>query len=330
MFTLIIPAAGKSKQKPYWSDFHPNGNLMIFEGIKGLDIDLFDRIIITIFKEDDENYNLSKSINYQFEKEGLHDKLTIVSLNFRTNNEPETVFQTIYIEKIRGAIFIKDIDNYFKCNVVPGNYIVTFPMDQLSKVNPQNKSYLLINDDDLIENIIEKELITKYFCVGGYGFSDASEFCNYYSQLKDFNYLYLSHIIYKMLLDNQIFRPLYADSYLDWGTLVDWRTYINTYKTLFIDLEGVLVNDDFIFPEDLSIDPIPNNIDIINKLYETGLVMVVILTKMSKENREYIESLLITLGINYHDIVFNTKTQNKDIIERSNQSLLTKISSKYF
>ena len=47
MFTLIIPAAGKSKQKPYWSDFHPNGNLMIFEGIKGLDLELFDRIIIT-------------------------------------------------------------------------------------------------------------------------------------------------------------------------------------------------------------------------------------------------------------------------------------------
>ena len=68
-----------------------------------------------------------------------------------------------------------------------------------------------------VTNIIEKRVVSHFFSAGGYCFEDAQEFCSYYEKLKNHKSLYLSHVIYSMLLDKKIFRPILIDDYQDWS-----------------------------------------------------------------------------------------------------------------
>ena len=66
MFTLILPCAGNSSRypnmRPKWSLTHPNGRLMITQGISGLDLSNFDSICMGALKED-VGFRLSSLIN---------------------------------------------------------------------------------------------------------------------------------------------------------------------------------------------------------------------------------------------------------------------------
>ena len=58
---LILPVAGMSTRfpnvKPKWLLTHPNGNLMIAEAIKGLKLDLFDKIYLISTQQHLDKYN---------------------------------------------------------------------------------------------------------------------------------------------------------------------------------------------------------------------------------------------------------------------------------
>ncbi len=134
-----------------------------------------------------------------------------------TSCQPETVYQTIKQKDIAGSIFIKDGDGYFTCDFTQQNGIVIYPLDELESVNPHNKSYVAVDDQYYITNIIEKKIISRYFNAGGYLFESAEKYCQYYEQLKDYGKIYLSHVVYAMLLNGQSFRPFTCSNYEDWG-----------------------------------------------------------------------------------------------------------------
>ena len=56
MATLILPCAGKSTRfkntRPKWSLTHPYGELMLIQGIKGLELDKYEKIIHAIKKHE--------------------------------------------------------------------------------------------------------------------------------------------------------------------------------------------------------------------------------------------------------------------------------------
>lgn len=80
--------------------------------------------------------------------------------------------------------------------------------------------------DDIyyVTNIIEKSVIGHYISAGGYVFN-VNMFKAYYQRLRGYGRLYLSHLIYAMLLDKQSFRPIMVEDYKDWGTRNDWNRY---------------------------------------------------------------------------------------------------------
>ena len=57
--------------------------------------------------------------------------------------------------------------------------------------------------------------MSHLFNAGGYCFENAAEFLDVFNQLKDHANLYLSHIIYYMLLERNLFRPIVVENYID-------------------------------------------------------------------------------------------------------------------
>lgn len=217
-FNLIVPIA--SCKDEYLHSLPPvfqaesNGFMPCVKAILPLDLSIFDHIYFTILQVLDEKHHLSEKLKEQFQNAGVNN-VSIVRLEHQTTSQPETIFQTIQLANIRGAIFIKDSDCSFRGEVIPQNGVVIYPLESLPWVNPQNKSYVAVDDNFYVTNIIEKKIISHYFLAGGYCFEDAEQYTRYYQRFAGKRGLYLSHIIYAMLLDKHLFRPILATEYTD-------------------------------------------------------------------------------------------------------------------
>jgi len=312
-FNLIIPVAAdrpeyRSRQ-PYWLDIHPSGNLFLYETVSGLNLDKFDALYFTVLRSHEKKYQIAKALTLQFEKAGLGSKIKVTVLDRPTRNQPETVAVTIEKEEIEGAIVVKDADNHFQCRLKPGNFICTYPLDALQKVNPGDKSYIAIDDSSFVTNIIEKKIISRWFCTGAYGFESASMFIDYYRKHKHFEKLYISHLIYDMLLDKVSFRPVNITDYLDWGTEKEWKEFKNQFHTLLIPAEMIFAN----------VDLVPY----INKLYESSKVSIAILSGKNNlyNDSQLEEHLQKTLELRYHQILTLPQCGNCSLIKSKNEIL---------
>lgn len=216
--SLIMPIAAN---KPEYSTRIPRVFLIAEDGVmhciralKSLDLSKFDHIYITILRHLDEQYALTERLQLQFRINGITNA-EIVVLDEPTRSEPETIYQTILQKHIQGPIFIKDADCSFTGEDTTGNAIAIHPLEQLDWVNPKNKSYVAVDDMYYITNIIEKRIVSHYFTAGGYSFQNAAIYCRYYERLQQQPGLYLSHIIYAMLLEGHTFRPVLTKEYED-------------------------------------------------------------------------------------------------------------------
>ncbi|MCK9433045.1 MAG: hypothetical protein M0R00_08815 [Candidatus Omnitrophica bacterium] len=312
MKTLVLPIAGQSTRyqgvRPKFLLVHPNGNLMITEAIKGLDLSQFDQILVIGLNSHQEQYNFKEAIIKEFTQELSLPlcKLKIVLIE-PTTNQPQTVYNGLKQANInKGGILIKDCDNYFELNCnYETNFIAVSDLHKLGKVNASNKSYVNIGKNNSVTNIVEKEIIGNLFCCGGYYFEDVVDFNHYYERLNSYPNLYISHIIYNMILDGYLFLTEQTNNYIDWGTLEDWLSYTNKFKTIFIDLDGILVENSSRHIEPIwgQSNPIKENIDIINKLYDNEFAYIIITTSRLEYSQKITEAQLQILGIKYHRLI---------------------------
>lgn len=217
-FSLIVPvASNKSEYErtiPPMFQLADTGIVLCIEAIRGMDLSLFDHIYFTILGSLDKKYYLSEMLKLQFKINGISNAEVVV-LDEETHSQPETVYQTIIQKKISGSIYIKDADSYFSGELISQNSIAIYPLESLNWVNPKDKSYVAIDDMFYITNIIEKKIIGHYFSAGGYCFEDAAQFCCYFLKYRNAEKMYLSHLVYAMLLDKHIFRPQFIKCYKD-------------------------------------------------------------------------------------------------------------------
>ena len=309
---LIVPAAGKSSRfpniRPKWTLTHPNGEMMFIEAIKGLPLKSFENIYLTVLKSHLDQFKLEKGIRKSLDRLGVNYELTI--LDEATKSQSETVFKTLEQNSITGPFLVKDSDNHFAIDEIEGNSICVYDIESCGKIYAANKSYIEANNDGIINNIIEKKIISSTFCVGGYAFEDAAKFITVYKELEKenrTNELYISHIVFKMILDGEIFIQKFVTNYKDWGTLDDWEEYTSQYKTIFIDLDGVLVENsgEYVAPYWGETKGLPQNIAFINEMYDSGKVKIIITTSRKSEYGDQTVQQLQKEGIKYHHIIFD-------------------------
>lgn len=219
-FSLIVPAAADTSDDtlPYVFNLNNKGVMLCVDAIRGLNLEVFDDIYFTILRKHVEKFSVDEMLKLQFRHLNLKN-VHIVILDEPTISQTETLYQTIKKANIQGGIFIKDADGYYDAEVKKENCVAIFPLEQMEIVDPQHKSYVSVDDMYYITNMIEKKVISHYFNSGGSCFEDTNLFCSYYMILKRIApKVYISHIIYRMLLDKVVFRPIEVNNYKDWGT----------------------------------------------------------------------------------------------------------------
>lgn len=231
--TLIVPFAADRQEyeqvMPYLFNFAEDGISLCIKSIQGLELSKFQHIYFVLLGKLARRYNLSELLEIQLRKLNLANA-RIVMLEQPTSSQAETVYQCIRQKQITGSVFIKDPDGFFACDFTQTNGIAIYPLDKLDLVSPQNKSYVAVDDQFYITNIIENKIVSRYFNAGGYLFEDAETYCRYYSTLHGYGQIYLSHIVYAMLLDKIPFRPFEAKDYRDWGNRKLYLYYSHGYE----------------------------------------------------------------------------------------------------
>ncbi|MCF7861512.1 hypothetical protein K9M79_04680 [Candidatus Woesearchaeota archaeon] len=304
--------------RPKWMLTHPNGSLMITEAIRGLNPQQFESIVIISLKAFEDEYHFSEEMIREISEEFGIDKSKIIMtlLEDETRNQPETVYEGLknagMLDEARSeeGILLKDCDNYFKVeysNDFENNFVVVGDLHKMDLVNAGNKSYIRVGENNTVSNIVEKKVIGNLFCCGAYYFANLGEFIQCYESLAENDNLFVSHIIYKMILDQKLFFIEESGGYLDWGTVDDWMRYKSKYATLFIDIDGVLVinSGEHFEPKWGTTEAIAENVKIINELYDSGFVTVVLTTSRKSKYKDVTEEQFKKNGIKYHSIIMD-------------------------
>ncbi|WP_142674058.1 hypothetical protein [Bacillus sp. SRB_331] len=327
MKTLIVPCAGKSlrfpKMRPKWLLTHPDGNLMIQKAVKGLNLEVYDRIIITIVKEHVIKYEADLILQQAFNI-NENSKFEILILDEFTSCQAETVYRTLFEKNVVGAFDVKDSDGYIEFdNSRYDAFIVGLDINKFGKEISRlsSKSFLIVDSNDNVVDIFEKKIKSEYICVGLYGFDDVEKFNRAYENIKDNNFdydeIYLSHIIsYLIGTGKSVYHYINASEYEDWGTLLDWQTVQKRHATYFVDVDGILLMNrgrygDKNWSNDNQVNE--ENIKSLKELADEG-AQIIIITARTEEFRSDLINILNKYELPFDKIVMGVNHSCRTII----------------
>ena len=323
---LIIPMAGKSSRfpnlRPKWMLTHPNGRFMAIEAISGLNLEGYNKIYFVCLKEHEEQFGFLKGFTEELEDAGLFSKTEFVFLPEQTKDQPQTVYNAIKQAGIKGPIVIKDSDNFFKVALSAGNSVCYSDLNTSGLIKPKNKSYLLRDANGNISNIVEKQVISPYFCVGAYSFESAELFCQLLDSLPNQGERYISNVIFQAILQGKLFEGKVVENYVDWGTVEDWDRFKRSYATLFVDIDGTLVkNSSSHFPPYIgNTDPLDSNIEILRTLYGSGKFQIILTTSRPEKFRETTIQQMKRVGMPFDHLIMGLYHSKRIIINDYSKS----------
>ena len=222
---LIVPmVTNQLKGFPIEYKYNNEGVMKCVEAIAGLPLKQFTDIYFIISKQADLKWHLETKIRWDLcrflhkDKLDSNTNIKFIKLEDQTKSQVETIYNAVIQSHIEGSTFIKDADNSFTLNKIQfDNSVCIYSIEDCTVFEPQHKSYVSIDDNMLITNIIEKRVVSKYFNCGGYSFKDVNCFIEAYDHFKDYDdHVYLSHLIYYlMLVKKMLFTPEIATNYND-------------------------------------------------------------------------------------------------------------------
>jgi len=316
---VIIPAAGLSTRfpnmRPKYTLTDYTGKMMIERSIEPF-LGKYN-ITIGILREHETAYNVTRYLNEEF------PNIKIVILEERTKGPAETAYKIIKQSGISldSDILIKDCDSYFNHKVSDGNYVCISTIAEHAVLKRlASKSFIIANDQGIVTNIIEKEVISNKFCVGGYKFESAKLFCETFEKLqnKDVGEIFVSHVIEDCLNNHKIFLEKHVTDYIDVGTAEEWFLF-NDKACIFCDIDGTIIKAQ---PKGgYSDEPVPltENIKRIKFLIDAGS-KVIFTTARPKKYDERTREILTSLGFKDIELISGLPNTKRVLINDFNEA----------
>lgn len=282
---LVLMCAGKSERygRPKHLLTHPSGNLMCGEALLGLS-EHFTEVIIAL-----RNLADHQIIKNEFEFSNWRVNICVVG---ETLSPLETAYETVKLMGIKGGAYFKDCDNHFFIPELTHGPSHAYTIDPKTVEGPlrlDNKSF-------------HKD--SGNFHCGLYYLDDVSKIN------------FQKHSNFHEIIDNQ--KLIDGQSYCDWGTLEDWKRFVNRYRTVFLDIDGIICENG---SRSLgrrwgSTRVFPDVVKMINKAYKSGTCYIILCTSRDwSYMRETAEQLR---GLNYHRLLMGLPACKRVLINDRN------------
>jgi hypothetical protein len=138
------------------------------------------------------------------------------------------VFLTLEKTKNDGSFLVRDCDSFFDSNCNDGNFVFTSKLSNNKLIkNSEQLGYVVKNEDNIIDSVVEKKIVSDDFCVGGYQFSKKTSFINHFKMIIDkHKEIFMSHVVSSMIANQEVFHACEVTNYVNVGTLDHWNTFI--------------------------------------------------------------------------------------------------------
>jgi len=257
---IIIPIGGKgerfknkgyNKPKPLIDIFEKQ---MIFHVLDNLNINEKDTIYI-IYNTVLEKDNFTQIIKNKY------PLIHFVPLPKDTSGAAETLYLGLcsVINSVNKSCknIVLDCDTFYREDIIDIYRYSTYNNVVFYSVKENEKpiySYIQMDEDSKIIDIKEKNKISDNANTGAYCFEDIDILCKYCKYILDENIVfnnepYTSCVINEMIKKNNTFYgiELKDSSIVSLGTPTDVENYIKNTNILLFDLDGTLVDTDFIY-----------------------------------------------------------------------------------
>lgn len=267
---------------------------------------LFDNLILKKISKVIIPYNRELE-RYRFEeflmaKYGKLTEFIFQKLEYDTDGPVETIIEGLkLLEKNNESdcpILSLDCDNFYYDDIISlwngKNALILFEDNS----DTTCYSYVKIEKDNLISDIVEKEKISTYACTGAYGFRSwrlLKSYCDLIirDNIRQKNEYYVSAVIKRMISEGEHFYPHIIDKqkYVCLGTPLHVRIFANeVIKTPLImrdirvcfDLDNTLVSYPKKHDDYSTVEPIQKNIDLLKKLKELGCTIIIYTARRMK------------------------------------------------
>ena len=219
---VIIPACGDSAGKPRYLSYDYSNQLVL------------KRVAKPYL---DEGYNVTVAILEDHEKywdASAHIRLAIPQIHIKimgpTTGPAETVNKVI-AQSGDYPFIVRDATGWFNhrmplVNKMLNNYVCVDSAKHYDTVRGlKNKSFVQANSQGIITNIVEKEIVSDLYCVGGYFFRSMHAFRETYKRLSySMNKIYVSHVVQHMIQQGEFFQVEHVSGNVNVTGYRDWET----------------------------------------------------------------------------------------------------------
>ena len=317
---IIIPLGGIGKRFKDNGYTHPKGLIKVFGKpilyylLENIDLTNISMVYIPYNKEyqsymfEETLYKDFPNINFKF-----------LCLEHNTRGAAETINKSLSNLEIPDCpILSLDGDNHYKTNIIKlwngENKVITTITDDSTPIY----SYININNDNMITDIVEKNKISKYACTGAYGFSSYKQLC-YYTQyildnnIKNLDEFFISNVVKEMINDNIYFynKTINIENWICLGTPFQLRQYYNNTPRLScidnnikikpsrfcFDLDNTLVTYPTINGDYNSVKPIEKNINFVKYLKSFGHTIIIYTARRMKTHNNNAGKSLSDIGL---------------------------------
>ncbi len=284
---MLLTCAGESKRfkgwGPKWRLTHPSGNIMAAEAARSFYEHWTPHVLVP------GTGAMNVKIYEEFSKAGMPDT-KVVTIGRPTAHRMDTV--RLALETIGpdsdAPILVRDCDNLVEADIKPGdNAVSVCDAFKYGPIDPNELSFVdSLPLSTCICRIAEDGLISRWFCSGAYAFARVRDLDNTSTEVKTM--AEAMQDLVETTYDCKI-RPVRTTRYSDWGTGEKWREFKRSYRTIFLDIDGVLLSSSHRTFGDTWRDSKPHwlNCVKIRALHETGRIHIVLCTSRPEVVRDW-------------------------------------------
>ena len=158
---------------------------------------------------------------------------------------------------------------------------------------------MISNDQGIVTSIIEKQIVSDTFCVGGYKFESAETFAEVFETLNLQRETFVSDVIQQYLHNSQVVTEKVVSDYVDVGTADDWFEF-NNKPTYFCDIDGTIIKSKD--HHAVEVEPLSKNVAVLQKELARGC-KIIFCTARAREFEAVTRKILDELGFGSCDLL---------------------------
>jgi hypothetical protein len=303
--TVLLPAAEPAvsdKLRPKWMLSGPKNELLLALALASLPSAAVGRVLVGVLQAHEERWKASSGV-----RRALGAGVETVVFEAPPGGPAETAAAMVARAGVAGPIVVKETDGWFAPPALPaGDFICVADLAAHPRLAGL-AARIFVAPDGL--RLAAGEPCSRLIAAGAWGFADAAAFADAVGGG-------FPGAAERLRAGGARFAVVPVEGFHDVGALPDWHAWRRRFRTLVVDIDGVVVrNRGPYFPPlwEEPDEPIAANVAHLKALAAEG-AQLVFMTARPEAFRAKTEATLRSLGLSWHALVMGCHHAQRVIV----------------